>query len=305
MKKRLKSVVCAALAAILMVCALCVGASAQKVTVKDAWLSFEVWRGQGETSVSIPNDWIKLDVLPTPINASEFEKLTIDDKDVDEDFFRVSQSGDDTVITLNESYLKSFTADGCYYFEAEFKNAVIPLHLYVVTRQIKIMDRVYSFDEYTGTGNAAVELKNYSDIAAFYPDLFESLTFNGEEVAADNYFLKSFAGSISIILYEDYLKNFEPGTYYFEANFANVAGVDLKLTIAPKYSVGDVNGDGKINAKDARITLRVAARLESINEMQKMAADINNDGAVTLADARILLRIYAKLDSLENYTQKK
>lgn len=59
---------------------------------------------------------------------------------------------------------------------------------------------------------------------------------------------------------------------------------------------GDVNGDGKITAKDAREALRGAARLENLTEEQKKAADMDNDGKVTAADARTILRKAAKLE---------
>ena len=59
---------------------------------------------------------------------------------------------------------------------------------------------------------------------------------------------------------------------------------------------GDVNGDGKITAADARKALRASARLENLNEKEKSAADINGDGKVTADDARTILRKSARLE---------
>lgn len=53
---------------------------------------------------------------------------------------------------------------------------------------------------------------------------------------------------------------------------------------------GDVNGDGKITAADAREALRASAKLETLSEKQKQAADVNCDGKVTAADAREILK---------------
>ena len=57
----------------------------------------------------------------------------------------------------------------------------------------------------------------------------------------------------------------------------------------------DVNGDGRINSTDARITLRAAARLDTLSESERLAADTDGDGAVTAADARNILRMAARL----------
>ena len=59
--------------------------------------------------------------------------------------------------------------------------------------------------------------------------------------------------------------------------------------------LGDVNGDGRITAYDARLVLRYSAKMESFTEKQKGFADVNSDGKITSADARIVLRMAAKL----------
>lgn len=62
---------------------------------------------------------------------------------------------------------------------------------------------------------------------------------------------------------------------------------------------GDVNADGKITAADARIILRISAKLENkdtYNAAQQKAADFNNDGQINAADARYTLRKSARLD---------
>lgn len=60
--------------------------------------------------------------------------------------------------------------------------------------------------------------------------------------------------------------------------------------------IGDVNGDGKVTAADARLALRAAARLARLEDWQMEAADVNGDGKVTAADARAILRMSARLD---------
>ena len=64
------------------------------------------------------------------------------------------------------------------------------------------------------------------------------------------------------------------------------------------YVPGDVNGDGQINAADARLILRVSASLDTLDGIGTTVevADMNADGKVNAADARLVLRKAAKLD---------
>ena len=53
---------------------------------------------------------------------------------------------------------------------------------------------------------------------------------------------------------------------------------------------GDVNGDGHINASDARLALRASVKLEELTKEQKVIADVSFNGSVDAADARLILR---------------
>lgn len=52
---------------------------------------------------------------------------------------------------------------------------------------------------------------------------------------------------------------------------------------------GDVNGDGKVNARDARMILRYIAGLTEEEALDLNAADFNEDGKVNARDARAIL----------------
>lgn len=65
----------------------------------------------------------------------------------------------------------------------------------------------------------------------------------------------------------------------------------------PQRILGDVNGDAKITAADARLALRAAASLENLDTPSFYAADVNFDSKVTASDARLILRVAAGLDS--------
>ncbi|MBR5496722.1 MAG: trypsin-like peptidase domain-containing protein [Clostridia bacterium] len=61
--------------------------------------------------------------------------------------------------------------------------------------------------------------------------------------------------------------------------------------------LGDVDGNGKITASDARSILRVAANIASFDADKKAMADINSDNKITASDARKVLRMAANLEN--------
>lgn len=63
--------------------------------------------------------------------------------------------------------------------------------------------------------------------------------------------------------------------------------------------IGDVDGDGKVTAADARLVLRRAAQLVTFTADQDWLADVDDDGDVTAKDARIILRVAAGLEEFE------
>ena len=65
---------------------------------------------------------------------------------------------------------------------------------------------------------------------------------------------------------------------------------------APDVLLGDANGDGRVNARDARLLLRYAAGLAGEDEIDLAAADYNGDGRVNARDARGVLRYAAGLE---------
>ena len=61
--------------------------------------------------------------------------------------------------------------------------------------------------------------------------------------------------------------------------------------------LGDINGDGKITASDARKTLRVAAGIDFFDDEVFSVADVDKSGKITASDARKILRVAANLDA--------
>lgn len=87
---------------------------------------------------------------------------------------------------------------------------------------------------------------------------------------------------------------------YVKPGYFDVADIPVPGT----YLLGDVNLDGKVNAADARLVLRITARLEKypdVGSVVFMNADVNGDGLLTAADARIILRVSAGIASFDEY----
>ena len=67
------------------------------------------------------------------------------------------------------------------------------------------------------------------------------------------------------------------------------------------FMTGDVNGDGKISAADARLALRYSVDLESLTVKAVKAADVDSSSSVTASDARTILRVSV---GLEEFSRK-
>lgn len=79
-----------------------------------------------------------------------------------------------------------------------------------------------------------------------------------------------------------------------------LAGVMTVLCVVPAFAadlLGDIDGDGKFTADDARSVLRFAVRLEAPTTLQRSNADLDGDGKITASDARTVLRMAVKLET--------
>lgn len=70
------------------------------------------------------------------------------------------------------------------------------------------------------------------------------------------------------------------------------ASVQITVTKNEETSgiLGDVDEDGKIGMKDARLVLKAAVGSEKLTDVQKKAADVDKDGKVGMKDARLILK---------------
>lgn len=96
----------------------------------------------------------------------------------------------------------------------------------------------------------------------------------------------------------------ETGENPFADIDVNIKNISDKETDAPKdtpqpsgkFIMGDVNSDGAVNAKDALVILKHAAKLEVLdNHITVLAADVTDDTSIDASDALEVLRFAAGL----------
>ena len=84
------------------------------------------------------------------------------------------------------------------------------------------------------------------------------------------------------------------GAYSTAAQLVTGTGVtDKTFTVTVQEStglLGDVNGDGEIDSRDATLILRYAVGLTEFSNDQFLLADVTKDGEVDSRDATMILR---------------
>lgn len=91
--------------------------------------------------------------------------------------------------------------------------------------------------------------------------------------------------------------------------FALLLGATMFIATASvevePYSLGDINGDGKISVTDACLAFRIATNIDIATSEQEYSGDIDGNGEVTVSDARKILRIAVGIDLVPEVVNKK
>ena len=91
---------------------------------------------------------------------------------------------------------------------------------------------------------------------------------------------------------------YSPRIYAYSGTPAMEALTDAGYLVTEMPAIADVDNDGAVTAADARAALRIAVRLDAVDDIVKYAADVDCDGMVTAADARIILRMAVDLEEM-------
>lgn len=145
----------------------------------------------------------------------------------------------------------------------------------------------------TTTANDTVILPSSDSGIAMQPDI--DLVMALPDMTADDFYAAFPDGSVTLRdTNGNWIRDDAPVGTGTQLVLSNPGSGNL-----PEYTVlimMDVDGDSRVTASDARLTLRYAATLESLGELYVVAADPNLDESVTATDARKILRVSAKLD---------
>jgi hypothetical protein len=76
---------------------------------------------------------------------------------------------------------------------------------------------------------------------------------------------------------------------YYVYRIAGLAGAPSPVGVGPGMALGDLNGDGKIDVRDAILSLRAVAGLVTLDPFQAAAGDVTKDGKLTVADTIAIL----------------
>lgn len=91
------------------------------------------------------------------------------------------------------------------------------------------------------------------------------------------------AGTVKVSVVSEYDHTIHYNNYTFE--------------IIDKPKSGDINGDGTLNSSDARLILRIAAKLNGCSNVTQQYADTDGNGKVSASDARLALRVSAQIEN--------
>ena len=137
------------------------------------------------------------------------------------------------------------------------------------------------------------------------------------KIASDEYFEPAYIVSPNYALNADSddtklisaVLGFESGIMYFPSRIKleleKLFNTDDEGTAVPAPPVivdevipGDADRDGTVSAGDARLVLRAAVGLETLDDEQRKRADLNGDGSCTADEARTILRVSVGLETI-------
>lgn len=90
--------------------------------------------------------------------------------------------------------------------------------------------------------------------------------------------------------YTDMQATYQNGYMVFTTDHFSIYVLTAGELEIPTYTLGDVNGDEKVNAVDARWVLQASSGARTFDATQTAAADVNGDGKINAVDARWILQ---------------
>ena len=225
-----------------------------------------------------------------------------------------------TVHTVSDSesvyYMYSVYHDGELMFE---RSSILNTLSYIPEKAGKYVLKVYLEDSYSSSEEiSSEEVTVYNALGIDVVNVSELRVKSGGQVTCE---IKASGGTGNLLycftVFKDnkivkngaYSQNSESVITFSEKGIYKIfcAVKDSANSIASAFSAeitvidvmpGDVNGDEKITAADARLVLRYSARIGELTADGLVAADVNKDSSVNAADARLILRCSANLETI-------
>lgn len=120
----------------------------------------------------------------------------------------------------------------------------------------------------------------------------ENIYYINQKAAADGKLAFTNAGGDSV-----YPMDLVNGTYSIyivgDGKSFDATKADASFTYDAGYTLGDVDGNGRIQALDALCVLKHVANVEMLNATGKLAADVDNNGKIQALDALTILQFVA------------
>lgn len=164
--------------------------------------------------------------------------------------------------------------------ETDDENLYYELPVETVAANIEAIFGITDVDLTTASGynaesNTISVAENYS-LNIFY------------EVASVEYTEDGWTGTVSFTVYVDEIPEYRTFEIYLDDNFTLSKVV---CETEEELPVGDVNGDGKVSAMDARWILQSSTQIRTLTDEEALRADLSGDGKVSAIDARYILQI--------------
>lgn len=213
-------------------------------------------------------------------------------------------------------YKYSLYLDGKLQFERE---SLSDTFTYKPSKAGSYVLKVYLEDDFSSSDEVTAEAVNvYDSLKIDSVKLSSSAVVTGEEIVCKveaSGGIGKYMYCFSVFKNDKLIKNgaystlsestiafSQEGTYKIFCSIKDSEGTIVsafsdEITVSA-MKLGDVDGNGKIAAADARLTLRHSAKIENLTNGGIIAADVNRDGTVNAADARNILRCAANLESI-------
>lgn len=128
------------------------------------------------------------------------------------------------------------------------------------------------------------------DMAQLYKDGMVRVYVEPSHFESFNAWLSSNAYSLFSLTGYDLTKPMSFSvTYLLDEYHVYLEGTHTEPEIT--YSLGDLNGDGGVDAKDSNMLLQIIAGAVSPTDIQKTTGDINGDGEINAKDSNLMKRI--------------